>query len=127
MENVEPLPSDAVLRRAERRGHFRDALREELPTARRARDEIELSERPPRGTLHTALACDRLRRRPREFEKRLLQAYGDQYQLPEPFRCREKPLRCRGEVVGNENGLAVGYGLLFPKRPESRYITVYRR
>jgi hypothetical protein len=66
-----------------------------------------------------------LRLTPREFERRLLQAYGDHYQVIEPYRCRTRPLRCRGEVVGQENGLTVGYGLLFPRRPESRYITVY--
>jgi hypothetical protein len=68
-----------------------------------------------------------LRLPPREFERRLLQAYGDHYDVLEPYRCRTKPLRCRGELVGRENGLAVGYGLLFPNRPQSRYITVYRR
>jgi hypothetical protein len=66
-----------------------------------------------------------LRLTPREFERRLLREYGDHYQVIEPYRCRTRPLRCRGEVVGQENGLTVGYGLLFPRRPESRYITVY--
>jgi hypothetical protein len=68
-----------------------------------------------------------LRLAPRDFERRLLREYGDHYRAIEPYRCHTRPVRCRGDAVGQENGLGLGYGLLFPGRPESRYITLYRR
>lgn len=64
---------------------------------------------------------------PRDFERRLLREYGDHYRVIEPYRCHTRPARCRGDAVGQENGLRLGYGLLFAGRPESRYITLYRR
>jgi hypothetical protein len=68
-----------------------------------------------------------LRLTPGQFERRLLQEYGDHYRVIRPYRCRTRPLTCRGEVAGHENGLGMVYGLLFHGRPESRFITLYRR
>ncbi len=66
-----------------------------------------------------------LRSSPKRIQRRISQGYSGQFRLAQPYRCRKKPLRCRGDFKSTTDELRVGFGLVFPRGGSARYIVIY--
>jgi hypothetical protein len=51
--------------------------------------------------------------------------YAGVLRLEQPYGCRRKPLRCRGEFANATRGVKVAFGLLYPTVGSPRYILLY--
>jgi hypothetical protein len=66
-----------------------------------------------------------LRAPPKVIQSKISSGYADEVQLAKPYRCRRKPLRCRGEFKSTTGDLNVGFGLVRPGAGSARYIVIY--
>lgn len=66
-----------------------------------------------------------LRSSPNRIQSKISQGYSGRFRLTKPYRCRTKPLRCRGDFKGTSTDLQVGFGLLLPRADSARYIVIY--
>ncbi len=66
-----------------------------------------------------------LRSSPRSIQRKMSRGYSGQFRLADPYRCRRKPLRCRGEFKSTTDDLKVGFGLVLPRAGSARYVVIY--
>jgi hypothetical protein len=69
--------------------------------------------------------CRNQRSSPKSIHRMNEQGYPGQFRLSKAYRCRTKPLRCRGDFESTNTDLWVGFGLLRPGKPSPRYIVIY--
>ena len=66
-----------------------------------------------------------LRLQPRWIQHTIARAYRAELRLADPYRCRKRPPRCRGEFEGASPQLDVAFGLVAPGPSSRRYIAIY--
>jgi hypothetical protein len=66
-----------------------------------------------------------LRGSPRLIQSRISRGYSEELHLADKYRCRRKPLRCRGEFESTTDDVQVGFGLVIPRAGSARYIVIY--
>jgi hypothetical protein len=66
-----------------------------------------------------------LRLPPAQIERAIAREYAGTLRLTDSYRCRRKPLRCRGEFKSTTRDLEIGFGLLTPRAASARYVVIY--
>jgi hypothetical protein len=67
-----------------------------------------------------------LRASPKLIQNKISHGYSEQFRLADFYRCRTRPLRCRGEFKSTTgDDLKVGFGLVIPRAGSARYIVLY--
>ena len=66
-----------------------------------------------------------LRSSPQSIQRRIAQGYSGEFRLVDPYQCRRKPLRCRGNFKSTTGDLKVGFGLVLPRKGSARYVVIY--
>jgi hypothetical protein len=66
-----------------------------------------------------------LRSSPHAIQSKISNEYSGQFRLAHPYRCRTKPLRCRGDFKGITEDVKIGFGLILPRPESPRYIVIY--
>jgi hypothetical protein len=66
-----------------------------------------------------------LRLSPTQIERAIARRYAGTLRLTDSYRCRRKPLRCRGEFERTTGDLEIGFGLRIPRTTSARYIVIY--
>jgi hypothetical protein len=67
-----------------------------------------------------------LRASPKLIQSRIVDGYSAELRLAASYRCRTRPLRCRGEFESTTDELKVGFGLVVPRQGSARYIVTYQ-
>jgi hypothetical protein len=62
---------------------------------------------------------------PKHIQSKISQEYSGTFRLTKPYRCRTKPVRCRGDFKSTSSDLKVGFGLVLPRADSARYVVIY--